>query len=161
MSTETSYNAICQAVKVLVPEITREAHRAICGYPNCMTATNRYWHETYNIKPWDKRDVNEHIRALQEAGKLILKAARNGVRCQRVLKMIRDGFIDKPSVEQLALAGYHYHHTAMRQGYCPVAQIGSLEGYSGRFGHGVIRRLGKGGRNGDSTIYESISYWVR
>lgn len=161
MDTKPSYNAICQAVKILVPEITREAHRAICGYPNCMTATNRYWCETYNIKPWDDRDIYEQTRALLEAKDLIAKAAQRGVRCPRVLKRICDGSIDKPSTYQLALAGYRYHHTAMRQGYCPVAQIGSLEGYNGRFGHGVIRRLGKGGRSGDSTIYENISYWIK
>lgn len=156
-----SYNAICQAVKVLVPEITREAHRAVCGYPNCFTATNRYWRETYNIKPWDKRTKEEQGRALNEAWKLVRAAAHRGIHCPRVDRLIREGKIDKPTEEQLYVAGYKYHHTAFRQGYCCVDLIGTVKPYCGRFGSGFIRRLGRGGRNYDSTVYEAISYWVR
>lgn len=74
----TSFNAVCQAVKLLIPRITREAHREICGYPNCMTATNRYWRETYNIKPWEDRSIIERDNAIQAARALIAQAARLG-----------------------------------------------------------------------------------
>lgn len=158
---EVPFNAVCQAVKRLVPGISRDAHRSVCGYPNCVTATNRYWRETYNIRPWEKRPKEERSEALGRAQLLVAESIDRGVRCKKLERMIRSGEIAKPNDVQLAIAGYHYHHSAMRRGYCPVDLIGSVKCYSGHFGHGVIRRLGKGGRYGNSTQYESISYWVK
>ena len=157
-NTTASCNAVCQAVKILCPGITRKAHREICGYPYCPTATNRYWRETYNILPWKSRTIEERNNALRDAAVWIAHAVtENGVFCPRVKKMIQQGKVSKPSTSSLSLAGYRYHHTAAKQGYCRVDSIGKVVGYNGRFGHGLIRF--NGCHNG-STIYESISYWI-
>lgn len=80
------FNAICQAVKRLVPGISRNAHRSVCGYPNCVTATNRYWWETYNIKPWEKRSDEERAEAVERAKLLVIEAVDNGILPRRTIR---------------------------------------------------------------------------
>jgi hypothetical protein len=55
-------------------------------------------------------------------------------------------------------AGLRYHHTASRRGYCHVSDVNTWEPYVGRFGAGVIVRLG---RHMGSKQFESISYYVK
>lgn len=80
------FNAICQAVKRLVPGISRNAHRSVCGYPNCVTATNRYWRETYNIKPWEERSDEERSEAVERAKLLVIEAVDNGILPRRTIR---------------------------------------------------------------------------
>ena len=158
---KVSYNAICQAVKRLVPHIGYEAHREICGYPACFTANNRYWRETYNIKAWDDRSAEERRNAISVARDILGEAMKRGVTSKALDKMLKSGKVRIPTEWEIQLAGYKSHHTATRQGYCPVDSVGAIETYTGRFGRGFIQCLGRGGVMGNSTQYEAIRYWVR
>lgn len=70
---DASLNACAQALKIERPGITKSSFFCHLGVPITMTTTNRYWNDSYNIKPWSDRPSVEQIAAAA-----IAKAALNG-----------------------------------------------------------------------------------
>jgi len=66
-------NALCQALKIVKPAITRHELFALLKCGSGVTQVNRYWRETYNIKPWNTRTEAEQNKALSAARELINK----------------------------------------------------------------------------------------
>jgi hypothetical protein len=68
---EPSKNAVAQALKIVKPEIGMKELFRLLDVPEVMTTRYRYWKETYNIKPWAQRSLEEQEIALQTARKLL------------------------------------------------------------------------------------------
>ena len=79
----TSLNAVSQALKE-AGGLTRDELFDILHIPHTYTTHNRYWSNSYNIKPWNKRSEMEKMRARIAATHLMLtvrpKAANMAVR---------------------------------------------------------------------------------
>ena len=63
---DVSLNAVAQALKRRF-KVSREQMFDMLDVPVCMTSTNRYWLEKYNIQEWVKRSDEERLRALDAA----------------------------------------------------------------------------------------------
>lgn len=63
---DVSLNAVAQALKRRF-NVSREQMFDMLAVPVCMTSTNRYWRENYNIQEWVKRSDEERLRALDAA----------------------------------------------------------------------------------------------
>ncbi len=66
-----SKNSLAQAIKRLSPGITRRALFALIRVPGCRLASARYWEESYNILPWNRRTESEQTAALSAAQDLL------------------------------------------------------------------------------------------
>ncbi|MDD3494226.1 MAG: hypothetical protein PHZ19_12100 [Candidatus Thermoplasmatota archaeon] len=84
--TVPSLNAVAQCYKRTVKP-TRDELFAALQVPACMTVTNRYWAETYNIRPWAERTEAERHAALQ----VVHLAAQEGVTLREALRMWATG----------------------------------------------------------------------
>ena len=65
--------------------------------------------------------------------------------------------MDKMTKAQLIDKGYNLHHVASCMGYTRVGDIGRVDTYSGKFGKGYKRYVG---RHNNSTKYQDIEYWI-
>lgn len=69
--TKPSKNALSQALKIVMPNITKAELFKLIEVPGCFTTTTRYWLRTYDIKPWEERSNGERRAALQMAKELV------------------------------------------------------------------------------------------
>jgi hypothetical protein len=76
-----SLNAVAQAYKERNPACTRVELFAALQVPACMTAANRYWAESYNIRPWHEREEWE----VQAARGVCQIAEREGITLREAL----------------------------------------------------------------------------